>query len=542
MSLQVFDYLIAGAGAAGCALAARLAEDPRVSVGLVEQGSARGQPLGRVPLASGTLAHDPRYAKRFVSDRQPETQLLAAQGLGGGSLLGEGLWHLAQAPDLERWAKLSDHWNPRALLAAYQRAESARHQEEPRGRNGAVKLARAGQFDDLTQAFVRAAHRSGLPIVSDLSLTAGAGVGRADVMVAKGRKQTSASAYLSPMPPNVTLLTNSKVQRVQFLGRRAVGLEVTREGGWQTSFQARREVILSAGALITPQILLLSGIGPGLTLRRFDIPVMESLAGVGQGLFDQPQISLSFAVTDQGLGLGAGLRPDRAWWQSLLYATRREGLAAGTLWSATATQALPDGGSARVDFAPFALREASAESSLLGRISTALRPGRWLFGPDQRAEPGFSLRVTLGEPSGRGQVSLSAPNPDVVPAVSLEMLREEADLEAMSQALAAVRGFVEHEPLSGLTAGQVAGPMRDTAAASDLRQAVEPAHHYAATCRMGHGDDELSVLDPELRVRGVEGLRVVDASAFPDGLSVPPLATVIMLAERAAALIRHAWR
>lgn len=542
MTLQVFDYLIAGAGAAGCALAARLAEDPRVSVGLVEEGAARAHPLSRVPLASEALAFDPRYASRYDGLAQPGANLLVGRGLGGGSSLGDGLWQLAQAPDLEVWAALSDHWNPRSLLAAYQRAESARHQEAPRGRNGAVKLARSGQFDELTQAFVRSAHRSGLPIVSDLSLAAGAGVGRADVALAQGRKQTSASAYLSPLPPNVTLLTNSQVQRVQFLGRRAVGLEVAREGGWQTSFQARREVILSLGALQSPKVLMLSGIGPGLTLRRFDIPVLEALTGVGQGLFDQPQITLAFELKDPLLGLGSGLRPDRAWWQALLYATRHQGLAAGSLWSAAMQQALPGGGWVQVDFAPLALRKAGRSASPLDRYTKILQPGRLLFGPERHARPGMSFRVRLGEPQARGQVGLSDADPNAPPSIELAMLQEAGDVEAMSQALSAVAAIMEQAPLAGLYSAQLEGPSLTNLTASELQEAVRASHYYAATCRMGQDDDQLAVLDAELRVRGVEALRVVDASAFPDGLSVPPLATVTMLAERAAVLMRQAWR
>lgn len=540
MSLQVFDYLIAGAGTAGCALAARLAEDPRVSVGLVEEGEAPSGLLGRLPLSGRALFADPLFARSHGDDGSTNSPLHSGRGLGGSAALGDGLWHLAQSEDLETWQAISDHWSPRAMLAAYQRAERAPHQSVPRGQAGPMVLERAGRFDDLTQNFIRAAHRGGLPIVGDLSLRAGTGVGRPDVAQSHGSKRSTAAAYLTPMPPNVTLLAGCKVQRVQFLGRRAMGLEVLRGGGWQTSFQARREVILSLGALTTPQILMLSGMGPGLILQRFDIPVIAALEGVGQGLFDQPQVTLAFGLNDPSLSTAGSLRLDRALWQAMLYATRKQGLAAASLWSATAAQALPTGAPLAIDFAPMALIPAdqAASRSRLGQAARWLRPARWLFGHDRWAVPGFSLRVSLGQPKARGRVGLRSPDAAEPTHVDLGLLGDARDQEALQTAVAMARALTDQSPLARLTSG----PLDPQLENASLREIVEPSHYYAATCRMGHEEDQHAVLDPDLRLRGVDGLRVVDASAFPDGISVPPLASVVMLAERAATLIRQDWR
>ncbi len=541
MELQVFDYLIAGGGTAGCVLAARLAEDPKVSIGLIEAGPAQPSAWSQVPIACS--ADD---SKTTTSTGQSglagrELALRWGQGLGGSSNLGEGLWEVPEANDFATWldAGLAD-WDQRNLWAAAQRAEAAPHHDSiMRGAEGRVAITRAGHFDVLSQAFVRAAHRSGLPISDDLSLAQGPAVGRADSPVSSGRRQTARSAYLQPLPPNVTVIDRARVRRLQFIERRAVGLEVVRGQGWLTSFQARREVIVALGALATPSLLMASGLGPAAVLRRYDLPVLQNLAGVGQGLTDSPSLTLALELKDPTLSTGADLRWDRAAWQALLYAARGQGLAAASLWGASARLLPGSQAGLRLDFAPLAL--SAREPQQANGWASRARLGRWIFGADQRGAPGLSLRLTVSQPQSRGSLAIASPDPEVAARIDPGYLSDGQDMAALETGLRAMGQICQQSPLEPLLVEPQAG-VEALTSFSAIQEALKPSHAYRGTCRMGVEDDPLAVLDAGLHPFGTQNLRVVDASVLPPELSAAPLASVIMLAERAAALIRRDWR
>ena len=543
MELQVFDYLIAGAGAAGCVLAARLAEDPKVSVGLIEAGPALPSAWSLVPAL--------RSASDTASLRsQPQSglggrtvDLRWGQGLGGSSNIGDGLWQPAPWQDFASWQAADPQlWSPRSLWAGRQRAEAAPGEageiSELRGTKGRFALSRAGQFDPLTQSVFRAGHRAGLAVTEDLSQVSGPAMGRSDSPVAAGRRVTARSAYLQPLPPNVTLIDQARVRRLQFLDRRAVGLEVERGQGWLTSFQARREVILALGALATPQVLMASGLGPGALLRRYDLPVFADLPGLGQGLTDAPSLTLTFGLKDPSLSLGADLRWDRAAWQALLYLSRRQGAAAASLWSASAQLSSSADPGLRLDFAPLAL-EPSDEAT--PRWSDRARLGRWLAGAGLRASPGLSLRLTLTQPQSRGSITPAVDDPSAAARLDPGYLRDPRDVEALAAGLQSARSILDQAPLEGLLVEPEAA-FDAAASLTWMQETLQPGQAYRGTCRMGQEGENGAVLDGSLRPFGTQNLRVVDASVLPAEVSAPPLASVVMLAERAAALVRQEWR
>jgi choline dehydrogenase len=493
-----FDYLVIGGGTAGCVMAARLSEDPDTRVVLLEAGSAEGPPLMASPTGWFGLWNSPvDWADRTVP--QPKTNGAVhawprGKVLGGSSGI-NGLIHMRGDPaSYDRWEALGAHgWNYRELLPFLRRSENAAGRDpEVRGTNGPMVIAPQPDPDPLSRAWFDAALEAGHPLTVDGNGPLTEGVSWTEMNVVDGQRQSAADAYLRPVlnRPNLTVVTDAHVTRLIFDGNRCRGANYTSGPAIET-IEVEREVIVCAGTIGTPHLLMRSGVGPAAHLRDNGIDVVADIPGVGQNLHDHVMCWISFA----------------------------------------ATEPLP-----AINGVPHVLLRSSstAEPDLqLGFAPVAIGP-RWTF----RREPGFSVTFALVRPASRGAVELTGPGPTL--RIDPAYFADERDLDIMVLGLRRAHRIASSNALTQWR-GQPFDPSidapDDNALRSYIRANASTYFHPVGTCRIG--TDERAVVDTMLCVRGVAGLRVVDASVMPAIVSGNTNATVLAIAEKAAALIRQ---
>lgn len=543
---QEYDYVIAGAGSAGCALAARLCEDPDVSVCLIEAGGSGDSLFVRMPAGNGFIFGNPKFDWGYESVPQPgldgrRIYYPRGKGLGGTSLMNGLIYMRGNRRDYDRWRDTGlAGWGYEDLLPYFRKLESApHHAAEFHGFDGPLSVSPAVNFDPVNRAFVEAASRAGATPNADFNGARQVGVGRFDAMVHRGERQSTAIAYLRHRPSNLTILTRGRAVGVEFGDSGASGLRLRRDGR-EFVVRAEREVISCLGAFESPKLLLLSGIGAADELARVGIEPRVDLPGVGGALQDHPNIPLTFAIADPSLSFARYQRIDRALWLGLRYLLARSGPACGTFWSSALFHAF-DGGELpdlEAYCTPMVVREGPGGAGWT--IQNLLNPGRAVFARGKIAAPGVQFDTNLLRPAARGQVRLASVDPDDPPLIDPAFLDNDADIDAAVRAVELMREIAAKAPLAKLLGAEIAPGAeargREQIVAG-LRRHVTTGHHPVSTCRIGADGDPGAVLDGEFRVRGVDGLRVVDASAFPDQISANPSATVIMLAERAAEML-----
>ncbi|MEI4470067.1 GMC family oxidoreductase [Frigidibacter sp. MR17.24] len=529
------DYVIVGAGSAGSVLAERLSAGGRARVLVLEAGGTDRRLFVTMPLGYGKLFYDPKVNWCFAAEPDPG---LACQSdhwprgriLGGSSSINAMVWIRGHASDYDDWqAVAGPDWGPAAALAAYRAIEdNEAGADDYRGRGGPLHIsANRRNLHPLTQAYLEACATAGLAPTPDFNGARQEGAGVYQLTVKSGRRMSTARAFLRPAMARdgVRVLTGAQVTRVLFEGRRAVGVEYRRHGRTET-VRAGREVILSAGAVQSPQLLMLSGLGPAAELRALGLPVIADLPAVGRNLNDHQGLNYTWRMKVPTLN--EVLRP---WWGKAL---------AGARWLLTGSGPLAasinqGGGFFRTDPAmtrPNMQLYMQAFSTLLPRAGE--RP---VLTPDPF--PGLSLGLSNCRPTSRGTITLRSADPFAAPRITVNAYSTPEDVAEMLAAVKMLRTIAAQPALAALIDAELRpGPevTEDAALIEDFRARSGTVYHASCTARIGT-DPATSVLDNRLRVHGIGGLRVCDASAFPTLIGGNTNAPSILTGWIGAALI-----
>lgn len=529
---RTFDYVIVGAGSAGCVLAQRLSADPRTSVCLLEAGPADRHPLIHLPMGLLWLMHSRTLNWRYWTVPQAELngrRLYCPRGrmLGGSSSSNAMCYTRGHGADYDDWRDCGNPgWGYDDVLPYFLRAESQeRGASAFHGAGGPLSVCDLRSPSRLSTAFVQAAIEAGYPGNDDFNAVRQEGVGLYQVTQRGGLRCSTARAYLAPARgrANLAVLTNAHASRIGLADRRAELVEFIIGGSAQT-VRARREVILCAGAINSPQLLMLSGIGPAEHLRAHGIAPVVDAPEVGGNLQDHLDVIVVHACKQPvSYGFTAAstfrlpLEAIRLAWSRRGMLTTN-GAEAGGFARSAATEPRPD---LQFHFTPIRLNNHGLDV-------------RYLFGH------GYSLHVCGLRPASRGRVTLQSRDPNTAPCIDPAYLSDAADLETLVRGFQAARRILQ-APAFERYRGVELSPGASVRTPDDIRAFIrakaETIYHPAGTCRMG--SDARAVLDSRLRVRGVERLRVVDASIMPRLVAGNTNAAVIMIAEKAADLIRE---
>ncbi len=527
------DYLVIGAGAAGCVVAGRLAEaDARVI--LAEAGRGDQHPITKVPGTAFLASVSSERNWNFETEPMESLggrKMRWNQGriLGGSSSINGMIYMRGHSREYDAWRQLGcDGWSFDEVLAHFRRSEgSARGTDAWHSSSGPVATRPSNTTLPICDAFLDAAREAGFPVVEDLNANVVEGFGRFDINVRGGRRISAATAYVTPIRnrTNFTLLLGSLALRILFEGTRAVGAEILRNGRRET-IRVEREIVLCAGAINSPQLLMLSGIGPADHLRELGVPIIVDAPQVGSNLANHPAYQLKFACANP-ITAFSYTRPMTAVGLALRYALTR----GGPLGESYVAQ----GGVFRTDPALDV-----ADSIVVMAPALVTRGGvgaRWrdLF-PDRH---GFGVSVSLARPRSRGTIRLRSADPTHYPAIQPNYLVDPQDARTLVRAVQIMRDMMRQPSICKHIACELApGDLEPGEAAleTEIRQRLGTYSHPMGSCRMG--GDASSVVDPQLRVRGVDGLRIADASIMPTPLAACTHGPTIMIGEKAASLIK----
>jgi choline dehydrogenase-like flavoprotein len=530
-----FDYVIVGGGTAGCVLAARLSEDPNNQVCLIEAGGEGRDLLIRLP--AGVVAMmpgKPLKINNWAFETTPQPGLMNRKGyqprgkaLGGSSAINAMLYVRGNREDYDEWASLGcTGWAFKDVLPYFIKTENnERGASALRGNQGPLQVSNQKSPRPISKAFIKACADQGIPANDDYNGPEQAGAFLYQVTQfhdkdKNGQRCSAAAAYLHPVMSrkNLTVLTGAQARRILFEGKKAVGVEY-QQGGQIQEVHARREVLLCGGAFNSPQLLMLSGVGPEAELKRHHIEPVQVLPGVGQNLQDHLDCILSYTSKDKdlfGIGLGALVTQIGQFLQwkrdgtGLLSTPFAEG---GAFFKSSPEVARPD---LQLHFC----------ISVVDDHARKLHMGY-----------GFSCHVCVVRPKSRGEVFLNSANPLDAPGIDPKFLSDERDLELMREGVKTMRKILQSTAFEHYRNKEIytEGMHTDADIDAHIRGRADTIYHPVGTCKMGV--DALAVVDPQLRVHGLQNLRVVDASIMPRLIGGNTNAPTFMIAEKAADMI-----
>ncbi len=528
-SIRSFDYIIIGAGSAGCVLANRLSANPDHSVCLIEAGPPDYSPWIHLPIGYGKTMWDPSVNWKFYTEPDLEMNnrpIYWPRGkcLGGSSSINGLIFIRGQKEDYEHWHDLgNDGWSWDEVLPYFKKAEGNDRLGEPlHSQIGPLRASSIKKPHPLVEAFIKSANQLGVPTTDDFNNLQQEGVGYYQLSTHNGLRCSAAKAYLKPIKSrqNLSIITNAQVSKILFKDLQAVGIEYI-QGGSKHQITSQKEIILSAGALQSPQLLQLSGIGPAKLLQKFGIPIIHDSPGVGKNLQDHLQYRLIYELNQNistNVELSSLMGRIKIGLDWLLF--RSGPLSIGINQGGLFTKVMPQSKTPDIQFH-------------LATLSADMAGGK------VHPFPGFTMSVCQLRPESRGYVEIASPDPLTPPKMVANYLATEHDRATSIAAVKFARKIAQTNPLRGLIRREI----KPERAESDedllefCRNNGATIFHPTGTCQMGPSHQKDAVLDCKLRVRGVGGLRVVDCSAMPTLPSGNTNWPAVMMGERAADLI-----
>jgi len=531
--METYDYIVVGAGSAGAAVAHRLSADPRNKVLLLEAGAA-SHPWSFIPVGSARLIANPAANWLYSSEPEANTngrRIPVPRGklLGGSSAINGMAFVRGQAQDFDAWAQMGNRgWNYEAVLPFFKRMEAyeGRGDDRLRGRDGPLRVTNPEPRDPIFATIIKAAAEVGIPHNPDYNGASQEGIAMSQATIARGRRMSTARCYLDPIRTrqNLRIETGALTEALLLDGKRCIGVRYS-VGGDGREARAAREVVVSAGTINSPQLLELSGIGQPDRLRDIGIEVRHALPGVGENLRDHYAPRTRWLVGKKGITFNDRARGLGMVHQALRYAAFRKGFLASVGAPLRAFVRSREG--------------LEAPDLLLGWVPMLTEPGP--KGPRISRQSGFTCYAHPMRPESKGHIHITAADPRRPPAINFNFLSSPPDAELTVRAIRMARAIMTAPAMAPLQVSEIApGPDRttDDEIIDWVRKAAETTYHPVGTCKMG--SDPMAVVDSQLRVHGIDGLRVADASIMPTLTSGNTNAPSIMIGEKAADMVLSA--